>query len=231
MNYPLAQGIIGFAGGHSLNEALLRSHHEYGRITPLDGPAFAGRLRDLLGSYAPETNAVQLNLLDSHDTPRVLSLFGGDREAMEVATLLQMTLPGAPCIYYGDEVGLEGGIDPDSRRAFPWDEGRWDRALFDSVRGSVAARRKHPELRSDEVEVVSTSGPAIAFRRGAEGELAVVVNAGDEAQALSLGDGAAVERLHAVGRGRGAAFAGSVADGGLEVEIPGRSGAILRVRR
>jgi neopullulanase len=231
MNYPLAQGIIGFAGGQSLNEALLRSHHEYGQIAPLDGSAFAGRLRDVLGSYAPETNAVQLNLLDSHDTPRVLSIFGGDREAMELATLLQMTLPGAPCIYYGDEVGVEGGIDPDSRRAFPWDEGRWDRVLFDSMRASVAARREHPELRSDEVEVVSTSGPAIAFRRGAGGEVAIVVNAGEEAQALSLGHGTAVERLHAVGRGRDAAFAGSVADRGLEVEIPGRSGAILRVRR
>src|SRR6185436_4164764 len=109
MNYPLAEAIIGFVGGPSLNETLLRSHHEYGRVTRLDGPAFASLLARLLSDYEPATTAVQLNLLGSHDTPRVLSLLGGDIEAMELAVLLQATLPGAPCVYYGDEVGLTGG--------------------------------------------------------------------------------------------------------------------------
>src|SRR6266705_3531697 len=109
MNYPLAEAIIGFVGGRSLNEPLLRTHHEYARVTRLDGPAFAARLGELLSDYDPATTAVQLNLLGSHDTPRVLSLLGGDVEAMELAVLLQGTLPGAPCVFYGDEVGITGG--------------------------------------------------------------------------------------------------------------------------
>ena len=112
MNYPLAKAIIGYVGGRSLNEALLRTHHEYGHVTRLDGAGFAERLSELLAAYAPETNAVQLNLLGSHDTPRVRSVLGGDREAIELATLLQATLPGAPCIYYGDEVGVDGRHRP-----------------------------------------------------------------------------------------------------------------------
>src|SRR5262249_35908155 len=127
MDYPLAKAIIGFAAGRSLNEPLVRRHDQYRSITHLDGAHLAARLGELLGAYAPETTAVQLNLLGSHDTPRVLSLLGNDREALELAVLLQATLPGAPCIYSGDEVGVEGGIDPDNRRAFPWDETRWDR--------------------------------------------------------------------------------------------------------
>ena len=230
MNYPLAEIIIGFVGGGSLNEALLRSHHEYGRVTRLDGAAFSGRLLELLRSYAPETNAVQLNLLDSHDTPRVFSLLGGDREAMELATLLQMTLPGAPCIYYGDEVGVEGGIDPDSRRAFPWDTDRWDRVLFESMRGSVAARHAHPELRSDEVNVAAAVGPAIAYRRGADGGVAVVANAGDEPVTLALGAGGAADVVHVVGRARDSRVTTEVAEHGLQTVVPGRSGAILRLR-
>lgn len=229
MNYPLAEAIIGFAGGHLLNEALLRSHHEYGMVTRLDGAGFAARLGQLLGAYPPETTAVQLNLLDSHDTPRVMSLLGGDRAAMELATLLQMTLPGAPCVYYGDEVGVEGGIDPDSRRAFPWNEERWDRALFDSIRGSVAARHAHPELRADEVEVTATVSAALAFRRGA-GAVAVAVNAGDDPVSLTLGEGRGGEIVHAVGRARSGGVAIATGNAGaLEVTVPGRSGAIIRL--
>jgi cyclomaltodextrinase len=229
MNYPLAEAIIGFVGGHSLNEALLRSHHEYGMVSRLDGTAFARRLGELLHAYAPETVAVQLNLLDSHDTPRVMSLLGGDRAAMELATLVQATLPGAPCIYYGDEVGVQGGIDPDSRRAFPWDESRWDRVLFDSIRGILHTRHEHAELRSDELTVTAAVGTGLAYRRGADGGVAVAVNPGDEPVALGLGAARTAEVEQSVGHGRDGGVTVGQVDGGLQVVVPGRSGAIVRL--
>lgn len=229
MNYPLAEAIIGLVGGRSLNEALLRTHHEYGMVTRLDGPGFAARLAQLLAAYAPETTAAQLNLLCSHDTPRVLSVLGGDREALELAVLLQATLPGAPCVYYGDEVGVEGGIDPDSRRAFPWDRARWDAELFGSVSASLATRHAEPALRSDEVEIASAEGSGLAFRRGAGGRLAVALNVGEEPVRLDLGQGADASVVLAVGRARTVAPHLAVDDWTVAIQLPPRSGAVVRL--
>ena len=63
----------------------------------------------------------QLNQLDRHDTARFLTLLNGDKEKMRLALGLLMTCVGTPCLYYGSEVGLEGGQDPDNRRCFPWE--------------------------------------------------------------------------------------------------------------
>jgi neopullulanase len=235
MNYPLAEAIIGFVGGRSLNEALLRSHHEYGRVARLDGAQFGARLGSLLGAYAPETTAVQLNLLGSHDTPRTLSLLGNDREAFQLAVLLQATLPGAPCVYYGDEVGVEGGIDPDSRRAFPWDPGRWDHELLGAVRDAFALRRAEPALRADGVEITATAGDGIVYaRRGPAGELAVALNAGDEPITLPLsseGDSAnpGGSVALAMGRARTTPPLLVTADGRPTIELAPRSGAVVRL--
>jgi len=231
MNYPLAEAIIGFVGGRSLNEQLLRSHHEYAKVTRLDGPGFAAALADLLSAYAPETTAAQLNLLGSHDTPRVLSLLGGDIEAMELAVLLQGTLPGAPCIYYGDEVGLTGGKDPESRKAFPWDRSRWEADLLGATRATFALRAAEPALRADGVGTLAAAGPAFAFeRRSSEARLAVAINAGDAAGSLDLGiDGGAAAVLLATGRARMSPPRLNVSGGAVRVELPPRSGAVIRL--
>jgi cyclomaltodextrinase len=234
MNYPLAEAIIGYVGGRALNEALLRSHHEYGRVVRLDGAQFAASIVGLLGAYAPETTAVQLNLLGSHDTPRALSLLGNDREALELAVLLQATLPGAPCVYYGDEVGIEGGIDPDSRRAFPWDETRWDHGLLEAVRDAFALRRAEPAFRSDVVEVTASAGDGIVFaRRGPTGDLAVALNTGNEAATLPLlREGSAARTggsvILAMGRARSTPPSLGDADGRTTIALPPRSGAVVR---
>jgi hypothetical protein len=104
-----------------------------------------------------------------------------------------MPLPGAPSVYYGDEVGMEGGNDPDCRRAFPAGaEGR-DEVLRAFHRDAIAARRAHPALRADRVRVAGARGAAVALVRGgpddpsAAGEtLLVAVNAGMEPAALPI---------------------------------------------
>src|SRR5262245_30255658 len=233
MNYPLAEAIIGFVAGATLNEPLLRSHHEYARITRLDGPAFAAALGELLSVYAPETNAAQLNLLGSHDTPRVVSLLGGDIEAMELAMLLQGTLPGAPCVYYGDEIGLTGGKDPESRKAFPWEPARWESDLLDATRRIFALRRAEPALRSDDVAFLHARDRALAFeRRHGSTRLGVAINAGEAAASLPLGvaPGQAAIVL-ATGRGRIHPPGLDASDGGFVVRLPPRSGAVVRLGR
>jgi glycosidase len=191
MNYPLAEAILGFVGGESLNERLLRSHNEYALTKRLDGPGFGARLQELLEAYDPDVTAVQLNLMGSHDTPRLASLLGGDRAAIRLAFLLQATLPGAPCVYYGDEIGLAGGLEPDSRRGFPWDDDRWDSELLSFVRAAFAMRHAEPLLRRGDVEVLAAADEAIAFERrspdGPAPSLVVGVNAGSQPARLDVG--------------------------------------------
>lgn len=238
MNYPLAEAIIGFVSGESLNEPLLRSHHEYGRTERTDGPGFAARLEELLSAYDPDVTAVQLNLMDSHDSPRLASLLGGDRAAIELAVLLQATLPGAPCVYYGGEIGLRGGLDPDCRRAFPWDESRWDHELLAFVRAAFATRHAEPLLRHGELEVLGAEDGWLAFERHSpedqNASIVVAVNAGTAPAVVPLG-GTLTE-----GGGRstilvelpGHASPSIRRKGGQPfLTVPPRAGAIARIRR
>lgn len=89
----------------------------------------------------------QLNLLGSHDTERFRTLFNGDLARQRQAVLFQMTYPGVPSVYYGDEVGLEGGKDPDCRRCMPWDEVGWDHDLRDWTRAAIGFRQSHSSAR------------------------------------------------------------------------------------
>jgi len=164
MNYPLAEAILSFTGAGRLDEAMVAKTDEYARhVRAIDGPEFGRQLAGVMATYPPEVTSMQLNLLDSHDTPRFISLAGGDATALRLATLIQMTLPGAPCIYYGDEVGLEGREDPDCRRAFPWDPVNQDRGLRDFVAGLIALRTEHPVLRRGRFELLSAEGSAVAY--------------------------------------------------------------------
>ena len=188
MNYPLAEAIIGFAAGEHLDGAVVASHDQW-RLTvrTLDGPAFGGRLMELATAYDPDTTAVQFNLLGSHDTPRLRTVLGGDVAGVRLAALIQSTLPGAPCIYYGDEVGLEGGGDPGCRGAFPWDEARWEPGLHEAVRGLLRLRAAEPALRDAPLRVVGAEGSAVAYERGSgASRFVVAVNAGESEVRLGL---------------------------------------------
>lgn len=86
-------------------------------------------------------------LLGSHDTKRLATVLEGDLQKVKMAFLYQFAFPGAPAIYYGDEVGLTGGKDPDCRRAFPWQEEKWDADLRDFVKELIDIRKRTPVLR------------------------------------------------------------------------------------
>lgn len=99
MNYPLAEAIMGYAGGASLDWRVIHEHHEYGRsVVPRDAASLAMEIDRLATLVDPDVTAVQLNLLGSHDAPRLRTVMGGDTAAVRLAMLLQFTLPGAPCI-------------------------------------------------------------------------------------------------------------------------------------
>ena len=145
MNYPLAQAILGFAAQGHLDHGVVGAHHEYGgRVHRRDGATFGLELERLMHLYDPAITAVQLNLLGSHDSPRYRTMAGGDRAAYHLAVLLQATLPGAPCTYYGDEIGLTGDNDPWCRGAFPWDETGLGRSGAGLDEGGVRGAPRDP---------------------------------------------------------------------------------------
>ena len=232
MNYPLAEAILGFVAGSHLDEAVVRRHHEFGVHTKLlDGPAFGARLGELLAAYRPEVTEAQLNLLDSHDSPRFLTMVGGDKASFRLALVVLAALPGAPCVYYGDEVGLEGGLDPDNRRGFPWDPARQDLDLRAFVRSLLRLRQAEPALRSSAV-TVRGGGPGIVLERSAgDRRLAVAVNSAEVPLAVVLAADLPpdAEVSFAELPGWPARPARVAADGRLVVEVAARSAVVARL--
>ena len=251
MNYPLAEAILSFVGGPRLDMPLVGQAVELGRhVHAIDGPGFARQLRTSMSTYPPETTSVQLNLLDSHDTPRFISMAGGDASAMRLGAMVQMTLPGAPCLYYGDEVGLPGRHDPDCRRGYPWDPARQDGRLRDFYRGLIALRRSEPVLRRGRFEVLCAQGSVVAYAlfnddsldlsaagTGEAGHdvVIVAVNAGDAPIRLECNRadlaGYLAEPVSWTGRGWGSEFASGPLDHGtFAIELGSREGAVIGAR-
>jgi len=236
MNYPLAEAILGFTAGPHLDHDVLAFHHEYREhVRPMDGLAFAAELERVMALYDPDVTAVQLNLIGSHDTPRFLTLAGGDRAALRLAILLQATLPGAPCIYYGDEIGMEGGHDPDCRRSFPEDARHRDRDLLAFTQAAMALRHATPALRHGALRVAGAAGGAVVLERADDTERwLVAINAGmtPEGAPVTL-PGLEDPRLEVVPLPGWAApdvLGPTYAEGRLELILPPRAGAVLRVR-
>jgi len=138
--------------------------------------AFTHRLQGLLEKYRPEALPGQLNVLGSHDTPRLLTLARGDVETVKLLWLFIMTWPGAPCIYYGDEIGMLGGPDPDCRRCFPWDEQLWNRDLRAYLQDLIALRKRLPALRRGNTRILVSHPRRNVYAHGrGEGRDAVVM--------------------------------------------------------
>jgi neopullulanase len=234
MDYPLAEAILGYAAGDALDLRVVGQHDEYrNHVVRRDGPSFAAELERLLTMYDPDVTAVMLNLLGSHDAPRMRTVMGDSLEAVRLATLLQMTLPGAPCVYYGDEVGMRGEQDPRNRGGFPWDRSAWDQPLHAYVRSLIGLRRRHPALRDGGLAILATTGGAFAMARRAAGERFVVATNADATErplALARPEGwGPVDTAAAVDLDGGTRATCVVTTAGLEVTLAPRSGAVLRI--
>lgn len=182
MNYPLRDAILGF---------LIHGETAY---------QTAERIETLRENYPPEALACCLNLLGSHDKPRIASVLGGgpdesqlpeeergrfrlDENSMGLAkgrfwlaTLMQMTFPGVPSIYYGDEYGLEGLSDPGNRRTLPTPNDARDRDMLTMVRNTAMLRRALPFLVDGTLEAHAMNDDVLCYtRRGSDGQAAHIL--------------------------------------------------------
>lgn len=177
MNYLFAAPTIAFAAGDrvDITQVQDRSYEPY---PPLFAKEYGEKMENLLQFYPWEIQLTQLNLLASHDTARLISIAQGDKPSVELATVLLLTFPGAPSIYYGDEVGLPGKLDPDSRRGFPM-EAHWDIYVLKYHQKLIALRNKYPALRTGSYQILYAEGTVYVFARILDNEeLIVAVNVG-----------------------------------------------------
>ena len=105
------------------------------------------------------------NLIGSHDIPRALTRFAGDKNKLISAFTLLMSFPGVPGIYYGDEIGLSGAGDPHCRAPFPWDATKWDTGLLETVKKLIKARRSSVALQRGALVWLLTTLETIIFAR------------------------------------------------------------------
>ncbi len=167
MNYPLRDALIAFV------------------CEKQTGDEFNARINSLKENYPKESFMAMMNFLSSHDTPRILTVlsepdFNMSKDAQAIHTLspdvlqnamqrfkliyaLQMLLPGTPCIFYGDETGMQGFGDPFCRKCFPWENTNAN--LHDYFKNLISLRNDNPALKYGDIQTVYGEGTACAFLR------------------------------------------------------------------
>lgn len=189
MNYVFNRAAQGFFGGDKLDA---RARPGGFKLKALRAKEFADQIDEMMTMYHWEITQAQLNLLGSHDTPRILSVLGNDKERLKLAFLCQMTLPGAPCIYYGDEVGMRSAAveGQEGRMTMAWSEARWDTQLRDAVKQFVAVRHALPALRRGSYETLFTDNRYNVYsfiRRYKDETVIVLFNNGRDPFSINIG--------------------------------------------
>ncbi len=118
----------------------------------IDAFEFDGRVTNMRMRYREQSVYAQLNLLDSHDVSRFLSLCGNDEKRYKLAIIFQMTFPGVPSVFYGDERGISGELEEEYRAPMPWKEEKG--TTFAIYKIAIAMRREYEALRRGRYETV-----------------------------------------------------------------------------
>lgn len=188
MNYPFRYAIFSFLNGDHSSLAM-------------------DVIENILENYPPECIKLLMNHIGTHDTERALTILGGeamngrDRQwqanthlsheqreiglaKLRLASLLQYTLPGVPCVYYGDEAGMEGYRDPFNRQTYPW--GYEDKELISWYKKLSEIRKSHPVFKEGGLRNIYSHKNIMSFERfqvgddGTESRIFIAVNRSDE---------------------------------------------------
>jgi len=232
MNYLVTAAVMSFFGNSHINmEVVNQAGGLRGRIHPdMDIAWFATEIDRLTNMYKPEIVRSQLNLFDSHDMPRFLTCVSEDVPSFQLALLFMFTYPGAPCLYYGDEVGLTGGHDPDCRKGFPWDGTSWNQELLNYTKNVIALRKEHETLRRGSYQQVYAEDRLFAFARNLDNRsFIILLNAGEHPQKASI----SLDVLESDSANPATIFGPDahpkVENNLLYVEVPARNGAVIRI--
>ncbi|WML49603.1 glycoside hydrolase family 13 protein [Neobacillus sp. PS3-34] len=110
---------------------------------------FVENMTSVIHMYPKNVNDVAFNLVDSHDTPRILTECGDDVDRLKQVYSLLLTFIGTPCIYYGDEIGMTGNQDPGCRKCMEWDKDKQNHDLYQHVQKLIRLRGENPMLANE----------------------------------------------------------------------------------
>ncbi len=178
MNYELTYPIWGLLGTAETTDELYQ---------PMNARQFQEAVNALLVGYPKHNLQAMYNLIDSHDTPRIAHVCGGNLDKVKLAYALQMTFTGSPSVYYGSELGL-GGDGRHNRLPYPWGKER-NLDLRELVRKLILLRRQHPPFTTVDLTWlhVDAATNTLVFRKEADGErLYLLANASAQARTIAL---------------------------------------------
>ena len=168
-NYPLRQIILDLVRNYIGNRYFIKKY------------------MSLKENYPKEYFYSTMNILGNHDTERVLTILNNNISLLKLAVVIQMTLPGVPLIYYGDEAGLTGGKDPYNRKAYPWGKENKDILNFYTKISNIRASEE--ALKSGEIKFLDFNNEVLGYERLIGNEkIVVVVNTMEKKENISLYD-------------------------------------------
>ena len=162
-----------------MNYAFTKANLDYFAAETITSVQMAERLNHILMRNTDPVNQMNLNLLDSHDTHRFFSQVGASTDKLLAATALLFTFIGIPCLYYGTELGMEGGFDPDCRRCFDWNQEHWNQQLLAKMK-AIIALKKNPIFQKGRI-TITAHGQLLSVQRTLNGQtIELLINNGED---------------------------------------------------
>jgi glycosidase len=133
------------------------------RKSYINGVQFQEQLVNALFRYSKSVNDCTFTLLDSHDTMRIATVAEEDHQSVDASFAMLFALPGSLCIYYGSEIYLAGGFDPDNRRPMPWN--KLEHLPQSNVRRLIKLRHQHPAMTRGQFEFLTVQPDLVIFKK------------------------------------------------------------------
>lgn len=147
---------------------------------------FKNGIEELLFKYPKNVNEVAFNLLGSHDTARILNICNHNKDKLKLLFLYQLMFSGSPCIYYGDEIGMDGENDPGCRKCMIWDKEKQDTELFKFVQSLIKLRNETPSLYTGDI-VHHPHNDVLVFEKRYEDEkIFIIINPSNTRKEISF---------------------------------------------
>lgn len=168
-----------------MNYAFTKACLDYYAFETFDAKAFSNKLNHLLTRNTKQVNGMMLNLLDTHDTDRFFTSVNKNKDKLLSAIAVMTIYPGAPCLYYGTEICLEGGYDPDNRRCFDWDESKWDYDFMTKIK-DIFNLKQIEILKKGDIQITSKGNLCYINRFYKKEEISLILNQSKKAVSLVL---------------------------------------------